>query len=219
MADGGPSGWALLLAARGIAVFMPNPRGSTGFGTAFAEANLGDMGGADHQDIVSGVDALIDRGLADAQRLGICGWSYGGFVTAWAITQTTRFKAAIVGAGICDWRSFHGTSNIPAWDALFYLADPYAHDGPYAAFSPIRYVDRVATPTLILHGEDDDCVPVGQAHHMFRALKERGVPVKLVVYPRAGHRVRDYAHVLDLLRRGTAWMPERLTSDGAGSGS
>jgi dipeptidyl aminopeptidase/acylaminoacyl peptidase len=110
--------WARLLAAHGCAVLLPNPRGSTGWGTAFTEANLGDMGGADWGDIMAGVDHVIDIGVADAERLGIGGFSYGGFMAAWAVTQTDRFKAAVMFAGIADWQSFHGVGPVPTWDAL-----------------------------------------------------------------------------------------------------
>ncbi len=224
---GGPAGltthafhasanWVRLLAARGVAVLMPNPRGSTGWGTAFTEANLGDMGGADFHDIMAGVDAVIAQGIADPDLLGIAGWSYGGFMTAWAVTQTDRFKAAVMGAGIADWRSFHGVTNIPTWDAIFYgpsgePADPYAVAGPYAHFSPLTYIDRVRTPTLILHGECDECVPVGQGYQFFRALRDRGVPVEMTVYPRAGHGPRERAHVRDVATRTAEWLCTYLT--------
>jgi len=206
---GGP--WTRLLTARGFAVLMPNPRGSVGWGTAYTEANLGDMGGADFGDIMAGVDAAVAAGVADPARLGIGGWSYGGFMTAWAVTQTDRFKAAVMGAGIADWRSFHGVSNIPTWDALFYgspgqPADPYEPAGPYARFSPLAHVGRARTPTLILHGEKDECVPVGQGYQFLRALRERGVPSAMTVYPRAGHGPRERAHQKDAATKAVDWF-------------
>jgi dipeptidyl aminopeptidase/acylaminoacyl peptidase len=222
LVHGGPSGiwshsylnppWGHLLAGRGIAVLLPNPRGSTGWGTTFAEANLGDMGGADLGDILAGVDQCVEAGIADPDRLGIGGWSYGGFITAWAITQTDRFKAAVMGAGISNWRSFHGATNIPTWDALFYQADPYELGARYDQFSPLTHVDRVRTPLLIVHGEQDPCVPVGQAYEYFRALKERRIPVELVIYPREGHAINERAHLRDLLGRYTDWFVRYLTS-------
>ncbi len=225
LVHGGPAGirthsfalelWARLLCAAGIAVFMPNPRGSTGWGTAFTEANLGDMGNRDLGDILGGIDHLIDLGVADADRLGIGGWSYGGFMTAWAITQVDCFKAAVMGAGIADWRSFHGVSNISTWDALFYgtlgrPADPYDPDGPYERFTALAHLDRVTTPTLILHGERDECVPVGQGYQMLRALRDRGVTAEMTVYPRAGHGPRERAHQKDMQERGVAWFRRYL---------
>jgi dipeptidyl aminopeptidase/acylaminoacyl peptidase len=156
---GGLGGCIPLLAARRIAVLLPNPRGSIGSGLAFAEANHGDMGGEDLADILAGVDYCVREGIADPERLGVGGWSYGGYMTAWAITQTDRFKAAVAGASITNWYSFHGGTNIPAFDEIFYGTNPYALDGPYATRSPIFLIDKVRTPTLFLHGERDACCP------------------------------------------------------------
>lgn len=207
---GGFGGLAQMLARQGIAVLMPNPRGSSGWGLPFAEANHGDMGGADLGDILAGVDACVREGIADPERLGVAGWSYGGYLTAWAITQTLRFKAAIAGASITNWYSFHGGTNIPAFDEIFYGTDPYALDGPYAARSPLFSIDHVRTPTLFLHGEQDPCCPVGQAYEMARALRARGVETSCVVYPREPHGIRERLHQHDLLTRSVAWMVQRL---------
>jgi dipeptidyl aminopeptidase/acylaminoacyl peptidase len=199
-----------LFAGAGYAVFMPNPRGSTGWGVDFTEANIGDLGGRDFEDIVAGLDHVIALGIADPQRLGIGGWSYGGFMTAWAVTQTNRFKAAIAGAPITHWRSFHGIAEIGTWDAISYRASPYAAGGPYDHFSPIHYVSNVQTPTLLIHGQDDIIVPVSQSYEFFRALKDRGVPTELVVYPREPHGPRERAHKLDRLRRFREWFDRYL---------
>ncbi|HET7034805.1 MAG TPA: S9 family peptidase [Thermomicrobiaceae bacterium] len=207
---GGVAGWIPGLLERGAAIFLPNPRGSTGWGLEYAEANHRDMGGGDLDDILAGIDSLAQRGQADPERLGVCGWSYGGYLTAWAITQTTRFRAAIAGACISNWFSFHGTSDIPAFDEVFYRADPYALDGPYAARSPVFFADRVGTPTLFLHGERDTCCNVGQPMEMFRALRDRGVETQCVIYPREGHPVRERAHRQDMLERGLAWFTRHL---------
>ena len=209
----GPVGWAQLLAGMGIATLLPNPRGSSGWGTAFSEANLGDMGGADLGDILAGVDRCVELGIANAACLGIAGWSYGGFMTAWAISQTNRFRMGIMGAGIANWRSFHGVTEIPTWDALFHEASPYELGGKYDRFSAITNVDRVQTPLLILHGQQDLCVPVGQSYEYYRALKERRVPVELVVYPREGHAIREREHVRDLHTRVMAWCGRYLLGD------
>lgn len=205
-----PSGLAQLLATRGYAVFLPNPRGSTGWGTAFSEANLGDMGGKDMLDIFDGIDDLVARGIADADRLAVAGWSYGGFMAAWMVTQTNRFKAAIIGAAITNWRSFHGASNLSTWDQQYLLADPYESGGAYDRFSPMRHITNVRTPALILHGEKDPYVPVGQGYEMFRALKELHVPVEMVVYPRESHGLMELAHRRDLLSRQVAWIEKHL---------
>jgi dipeptidyl aminopeptidase/acylaminoacyl peptidase len=215
---GGPSaayidnwgGWAQVLASAGFAVFEPNIRGSQGRGSAFSDAVLGDMGGKDFQDLLAGIDYLIERGLVDANRIGITGWSYGGFMTAWAVTQTNRFKAAVMGAGICDFHSFHAQTNIPAWDRRFIDADILEHPERYRERSAITYAARVTTPTLIIHGEKDECVPVNQAYAFHRALSERGVPTTLVVYPREGHGPKEKNHLRDLQERLVQWYRRYL---------
>lgn len=203
-------GWVQLLAAAGYAVFLPNPRGSMGFGTAFAEANIGDMGGGDWADVMAGIDHLVAAGIADPARLGLAGWSYGGYLTAWGVTQTKRFRAAVAGASITNWISFHGASTIPDFDAVFYASDPFDWDGRYGQFSPMAHVRNVETPTLFLHGEQDPICPAGQALEMFRALKELGVETELVIYPREGHGMRERAHARDVLERAVRWLSERV---------
>ena len=193
-----------------MAVFLPNPRGSVGWGVPFLEANIGDFGGADYTDIISGIDYLIAEGIADADRLAIGGWSYGGFMAAWAIGQTTRFKAAIVGAAIINWRSFHGAAHIGLWDRISLRADPYAQGGVFDTRSPIRYVAQVATPTLIVHGADDRIVPVDQGYEFYRALKDHHVAVEMVVYPREGHPIGERLHQLDRLTRYLDWLTHYL---------
>jgi dipeptidyl aminopeptidase/acylaminoacyl peptidase len=215
---GGPSwaytdnwgSWSQLLASAGFAILQPNIRGSLGHGTAFTDAVVGDMGGKDFQDVMHGVDYLIEQGLVDSERIGIMGWSYGGFMTAWAVTQTTRFKAALMGAGVSDFHSFHAQSNIPDWDVRFIGVDPLEQPEKYRERSAITYAGRVTTPTLIVHGENDLCVPVNQAYAFYRALRERKVPVELVVYPREGHGFNEKAHLLDLEERMVGWFEKHL---------
>jgi len=209
----GVAAWLPELMRRGVAVFFPNARGSAGWGLAFAEANQRDMGGADLQDILSGIDMCVERGIADPERLGVCGWSYGGYLTAWIVTQTQRFKTAIAGASITNWVSFHGTSDIPAFDEFFYHADPLDLAGPYIRFSPIYSVDNVTTPVLFLHGERDAVCPVSQAKEMFRALRERGIETECVIYPREGHPIRERAHRRDMFERGIGWLCRGLGCD------
>jgi dipeptidyl aminopeptidase/acylaminoacyl peptidase len=208
--------WGQLLATRGYAVFLPNFRGSFGWGTEFTEANLGDMGGGDYSDIMGGIEQLIEAGIADPQRLGICGWSYGGFMTAWAITQSNRFRAAVMGAGISNWISFHGTAEISTWDRLFWRDDPHDWTGRYAQFSPMARVQRVSTPTLIVHGGNDCCVPVTQSREFYRALRDLRVPAELVIYPREGHAIQERAHQRDLLNRVVAWFEHWLPVEPGG---
>ncbi len=209
----GLSALAPLLAARGIAVFLPNYRGSNGRGVAFAESILGDMGGREWLDIVAGIEHLIDAGIADPARLGLGGWSYGGFMTMWGIAQeapTPRFATAIAGAGLANWQSFHGASILHSWDTAFHRADPFDLQGPYVSRSPLTYLDRIATPTLILHGDADRDVPPGQSWEFFRALKDRGVETQFVLYPGSPHGPRKPRHNRDILERGLGWLTDRL---------
>jgi dipeptidyl aminopeptidase/acylaminoacyl peptidase len=199
-----------LLAAAGFAVLWVNPRGSIGRGVAFADAVLGDPGGKDYEELMRGVDYVVAQGWADGDRTGIFGWSYGGFMTAWTVTQTPRFKAAVMGAGVCDFHSFHAQSNIPDWDMRVLAADPLERPDWYRQRSAITFAARVATPTLILHGEADPSVPVNQAYAFYRALRERDVPAELAVYPGEGHGVRDREHLRDLFARLLRWFEAYL---------
>ncbi len=208
--------WCRPLTAHGYAVFLPNPRGSTGWGTTFTEANLGDMGGEDFGDIMAGIDHIIHTGVGDADRLGIGGFSYGGFMAAWAVTQTNRFKASVMFAGISDWRSFHGVGPVPTWDALAYgplgqPADPYDAAGPYTRFSPIMHVGQARTPTLIINGEGD--MFASQGYQFFRGLKDRGIEAEMIVYPREGHTVMERLHQQDMIRRIVDWYMRHLDID------
>lgn len=205
-----PTRWVYHLTNRGFAVFLPNYRGSAGWGIEFSEANLGDMGGMDFVDIMTGVDALVARGIADPQRLGFGGWSYGGFLTAWAITQTDRFRAAVAGAAVTNWRSFHGTSYLGPWDQLYMQANPYAPGGNYDKFSPMAHIQNAKTPTLVLHGEKDGDVPVSQGYELYRALRERGVETAMVIYPREPHAVTETPHVKDMIERICEWFERHL---------
>lgn len=211
---GGPSGaecdyWAPVnqyLAAQGFAVFRPNMRGSWGHGMEFADAVIGDMGGKDLQDILNGVEYLVRRGLVDGNRVGIGGWSNGGFLSAWAVTQTNRFKAAMMGAGISDWHNMHAQTTLADADVLLLAADPLEKPEVYRQRSPITYAARVTTPTLILHGENDSAVPVAQAYAFHRALREHNISTELVVYPREGHGLSEAAHVRDAFGRLAEWL-------------
>jgi dipeptidyl aminopeptidase/acylaminoacyl peptidase len=221
---GGPSGiwlddWEFyrsqVLATAGYAVLRPNIRGSMGRGVAFADAVIGDMGGKDFQDVLKGVDYLIERQLVDSDRVGIMGWSYGGFMSAWAVTQTGRFKAAVMGAGISDFHSFHAQTNIQDWDMRFLgqvnePVSPLTHSDLYRRYSPITYACNVTTPTLIVHGQKDLCVPLNQAYAFYRALQEQHVPVELVTYPREGHGPSEHHHVRDYMQSVLRWFERYL---------
>jgi dipeptidyl aminopeptidase/acylaminoacyl peptidase len=200
--DGGQH-WA----GQGWAVLYPNPRGGTNYGEKFLRANIPDWGGGDYRDIMAGVDAVIARGIADPDRLAIQGWSYGGYMTSWAVTQTTRFKAAMVGAGITNLWSMYGTNDLPNYLAAFFGGIPSKETLPlYMERSAMTHAHNVTTPTLILHGGNDERVPIGQPMEFYRALKERGTPVELVFYPRQGHGLQEYYHQLDRLRRQYDWI-------------
>jgi len=197
-------------AARGYAILRCNVRGSSGYGRTFRYANYNDWGGMDYQDLMTGVDYVVEKGVADPDRLGVMGWSYGGYMTAWVVTQTNRFKAASVGAGLPDLVSFTGTTDIPSFLPDYFGGEYWENRDLYLARSPIFHVQNVATPTLIQHGEADVRVPLSQGREFYNALKRRGVPVELVVYPRMGHRFQEPRQVLDLMRRNVEWFDRYL---------
>jgi dipeptidyl aminopeptidase/acylaminoacyl peptidase len=216
---GGPTGswedridtWGQLLAARGYAVFYPNVRGSTGYGEKFMEMNRGDWGGGDFKDVMAGIDDLVKRGIADPNKLGIGGWSYGGYMSEWAITQTTRFKAAVSGAGLANLISEYGTEKGPSYDEWFYGV-PYEPEKitGFLNSSPFVYLKNAKTPTLILQGSADDVDPLGQSQELYRGLKRYGVEAELVVYPREPHGFHEEKHLLDRINRILAWYDKHL---------
>ena len=195
-------------ATAGYAVFLPNPRGSKGRGHEFAESVAAAVGQDEWTDILTGIDLLIDRGVADPDRLGIGGWSHGGFMAAWAVTQTNRFKAAVMGAGIVDWGMEAATGEYGVQEAGLGGSQGWEGVGPHRhdELSPISYASRVRTPVLIVHGQDDTNVPVGQAVYFHRALSHFGVEHELVIYPREGHLFTERNHQIDLLNRMRAWF-------------
>jgi dipeptidyl aminopeptidase/acylaminoacyl peptidase len=230
VAHGGPAGAHLdnyrvggleggqVWAGMGWAVFYPNPRGSSNYGEKFLRANVADWGGGDFADIMTGVDALIARGVADKDKLAHIGWSYGGYMTAWAITQTTRFKAAMVGAGLTNMWSMYGTNDIPSVLIGYFGGIANKETLPlYMNRSAMSHIDNVTTPTLILHGGNDERVPLGQAQELFRGLKDRGKTTELVVYPREGHGITEYYHQKDRLTRIRDWVTTYVAASGSPS--
>lgn len=217
LVHGGPTGrwsdsfesWGQLLATRGYLVMYPNIRGSVGYGNKFIEMNRTDWGGGDYKDVMAGVDALIARGTADPDKLGIGGWSYGGYMAAWAVTQTNRFKASVSGAPVIDLASEFGTENSSAYDEWFY-GNPYEKLDEFIKDSPITYAKNVRTPTLLLQGDADLTDPIGQSQQFYRALKRYEVDAQLVIYPREGHGLREEKHLLDRLNRVVDWFSSHM---------
>lgn len=197
-------------AANGYAVLMPNPRGSTGYGNKFTVANIGDWGGKDFEDIMAGVDAVIAKGIADADKCVVMGGSYGGFMTFWTVSQTDRFKAAIGHAAISDWYSFHGQSDIPGLMEYGFKGTPWDVPENYRRWSPMTYVGKVKTPLMITHGERDLRVNIQQGEQYYRALKKRGVEVVFYRYPREGHGIQEPNHVIDLTQKQLEWFDSHL---------
>ena len=206
-------GWTMhsyevpLLVSRGYAVLLPNPRGSSGRGREFAAAVVGDMGGADTRDYLSGIDALVERGIADPARIGTMGVSYGGFMSAWLVTQDQRFKAAVAGSPVTEWYSFTFTTNIPRW-GLWFLgdADPEEAGNQVHTRSPVMHASKARTPTLLTAGAKDRCTPAGQARAFYQALTGHGVDSELVVYPEEGHGVSRFPAITDYLTRLVTWF-------------
>lgn len=206
-----------LWAGQGWAVLYPNPRGSTNYGETFMRANFNDWGGGDYRDIMTGVDAVIGRGIADPDRLAFQGWSYGGYLTCWVVSQTTRFKAAMMGAGLTDLYSMYGTTDVPGYLGTFFGGSPSKDTLPlYLARSGMTDVDKVTTPLLILHGGNDERVPTSQAMEFHRALKDRGKITEFVIYPREGHGFSEYYHQLDRLKRQYDWITRYTLGDASG---
>lgn len=204
--------WAQMMAANGFAVLLPNPRGSIAYGTPFEQLLQDDVGGGESRDLISGALAMVEQGIAGRDKLTIGGWSWGGYLTAWTITQTNIFRAAIMGAGVGNNISDHGAGDIPDYNTLLYPDHPYFEEAwdYYARISPVRHARNVTTPTLIVHGESDVRVHVTQSQEYFRALKTCGVPVQFVRYPREGHSFQEYQHQIDLMERIRTWLVDHV---------
>jgi len=198
------------LSTCGYYVLLPNPRGSYGQGEDFTRANVKDFGGGDLRDTMAGVDAVTKKYPVDPARLGVTGWSYGGFMTMWTVTQTTRFRAAVAGAGIANWQSYYGQNLIDQWMIPFFGASVYDDPEVYEKSSPIRFIKNVKTPTLIIVGERDAECPASQSYEFWHALKTLGVPTKLIIYPGEGHLFIDPKNQGDRLEQTVAWFDKYL---------
>ena len=208
----GEGGSALIreLTNKGYFIFMPNPRGSFGQGTAFSGANKRDFGGGDWRDILAGVDAVIKQAPVDGERLGLTGHSYGGFMTMWGVTHSTRFKAAVAGAGIANWISYYGQNGIDQWMIPFFGASAYDDPAIYRAASPIESIKQAKTPTLIYVGERDVECPPAQSTEFWHGLKAMNVPTSLVIYDGEGHSIRKPEHQRDQRKRTIDWFDKYI---------
>jgi dipeptidyl aminopeptidase/acylaminoacyl peptidase len=202
--------WARMFSAMGCFVLMPNPRGSWGRGHAYQSANVGDLGGGDWQDINAGVDAMIEEGIADPDRLAVGGWSYGGYLTCWAVTQTDRFRCAIAGASITSYESNYGVVLNREWQSTMFGSKVYDDYELHRSRSPMAHVSKVKTPTLLVHGMEDVVAPPQQSIEFYIALKHFSVPTELVLYPREPHGFQEYAHRVDLFNRMIGWVDRYL---------
>jgi dipeptidyl aminopeptidase/acylaminoacyl peptidase len=198
------------LSLRGYYVLMPNPRGSYGQGETFTRANVKDFGGGDLRDILAGVDAAIKKYPIDPARLGVTGWSYGGYMTMWTVTQTNRFHAAVAGAGIANWQSYYGQNLIGQWMIPFFGASVYDDPAVYEKSSPIHFIKNVKTPTLVIVGERDAECPAPQSYEFWHALKTLGVPTQLIIYSGEGHLFLDPKRQIDRLDQTLGWFDKYL---------
>jgi dipeptidyl aminopeptidase/acylaminoacyl peptidase len=198
------------LAAKGWAILRPNPRGSTSYGGAFRRSNINDWGGGDYNDIMTGVDYAIAQGIADPNKMAVMGWSYGGYMTNWVITQTNRFKCAASGAGLSNLISMWGTNDIPSTLDDYFEGTWYDQPERYIRMSPLYHVKNVTTPTLFIHGEADIRVPPTQAYEMHSAIKRKGVVTEMVVYPRTPHGPQEPKFVLDIMQRHIDWVAKYI---------
>ncbi len=205
-----PRSITALLPSQGYFVLCVNPRGSYGQGEAFTLGNVKDFGYGDLRDILTGVDAVKLKYPIDEARLGIAGWSYGGYMTMWAVTQTNRFHAAVAGAGVANWQSYYGENDIDQWMIPFFGSSVYDDPAIYARSSPMTFIKKVKTPTLILVGDRDGEVPAPQSYEFWHALKTLGTPTELVVYPNEGHNIAQPEHRRDRLVRIASWFDRYL---------
>jgi dipeptidyl aminopeptidase/acylaminoacyl peptidase len=198
------------LSALGYFVLLPNPRGSYGQGEAFTQANRKDFGYGDLRDIVKGVDAVEAQYPVDPGRVGITGWSYGGFMTMFAVTQTNRFKAAVSGAGLSNWQSYYGENSIDQWMIPYFGASVYDDPAVYAKSSAINFIKQAKTPTLVVVGDRDGECPAPQSYEFWHALRDQHVPTQLVVYPNEGHGFVDPVHRRDVMDRAVEWFAKYM---------
>jgi dipeptidyl aminopeptidase/acylaminoacyl peptidase len=202
--------WGSILASHGYVVLLPNPRGSDGAGPAFAEANYRDWGGGDFQDLMDGVDMVVSQGIADPDRMGVGGWSYGGYMTSWVVTHTGRFKVAVAGAAVTDLFTMATTTDIAPNYLDGYYGSLAANRKLYDEHSPVRFLDHCHTPVLVVHGEADVRVPISQGQEFYFGLRFMGRETQMLRYPREPHIFTEKEHQQDSLERMLRWYDSHL---------
>jgi dipeptidyl aminopeptidase/acylaminoacyl peptidase len=214
--EGFPASWgnyAHVWAGKGWVSFFPNVRGSSGYGEKFLLSNVRDWGGGDYRDIQTGLDELVKRGISDPTKLGQSGWSYGGYMTAWTLTQTDRFKGVMVGAGLTNMYSMYSTNDLQTVLEEYFGGEPWNDEEAYRKASAMTFIKQAKTPSLIMHGAQDQRVPVGQAQELYMGLKKNGVPVELVFYPRQGHGIGEPRLQLDKMKREYAFFAKYVLGE------
>jgi dipeptidyl aminopeptidase/acylaminoacyl peptidase len=197
-------------AQSGYAVLRCNPRGSSGYGAEFRQANLNDWGYGDYDDIQTGVDKLIETGVAHPDSLVICGWSYGGYMTSFTVTRTNRFKAASLGAPVTNMMSFNGTADIPGFLPYYFGGEYWDKMEAYQKHSAMFNIKNVKTPSQVIHGERDLRVPPEQGYQYYAAMKRLGVPTEMITYPRTPHGPQEPKFIQDIGERVIAWFDTHL---------
>ena len=197
-------------AEQGYAILRPNPRGSTGYGTSFRQANRADWGGKDYIDIMNGVDHVIKMGVADETKMGVMGWSYGGFMSSWVVGHTDRFKAASIGAPVVDLAHQNLTDDIEGFLPSYFQANPWDNWANYDKHSPLRYVQNVKTPVLLQHCEGDQRVPISNGIMFYNALRRRDVPVRMLVMPRQAHGPLEPTMILKTMQSNLEWFEKYI---------
>jgi dipeptidyl aminopeptidase/acylaminoacyl peptidase len=199
-----------VFAAKGALILRPNYRGSAGYGEAFRSLNVRNLGVGDAWDVLSGVDYLIGRGMADPERMGAMGWSQGGYISAYLTTTSTRFKAISVGAGISDWMTYYVNTDIHPFTRQYLKATPWDDADIYRKTSPITFIKQAKTPTLIQHGENDRRVPIPNAYELYQGLKDQGVETRLVVYKGFGHGINKPKQQRHVMEDNLQWFSKKI---------
>jgi len=206
-------------AAKGAVVLRPNYQGSAGYGEKFRSRNVRTLGFGDYDDVMAGVDAVIAMGIADPDRMGAMGWSEGGYISAFITTYSTRFKAVSVGAGISDWMTYYVNTDIHPFTRQYLLKTPWEDPEIYKKTSPITYINNAKTPTLIQHGELDRRVPIANGFELYQGLKDRGVPVKMIVYKGFGHPITKPKEMRAVMEHNYEWFSKWIWGESPAGGA